>query len=68
MGRRVLFGIVASGVIFAVGFALYWATVLLIDHHPAFIPNAERRAAMFRFLARRQPGRQQPRQGDHWIF
>lgn len=53
-----------------VGFLCYWATLLLINHHPAFIPNAERRAAMFRFLNHhRQSGNKRPpQQGDHWIF
>jgi hypothetical protein len=51
-------------------FGLYWLALLLINHHPAFIPNAERRAAMFRFLnqQRRARGNWRPQQGDHWIF
>lgn len=51
-------------------FAAYWISLLLINYHPAFIPNSERRMAMFRFLAQqpRQGGPWLPRQGDHWIF
>ena len=51
-------------------FGLYWLALLLINHHPAFIPNAERRMAMFRFLNQQRRAKDQwrPQQGDHWIF
>lgn len=64
--------LVTAGVtaLIALAYGIYWAALLLISHHPAFMPNAQRRADMFRRLTRNQgnPGQWKPRQGDHWIF
>ena len=68
--RGLLTSLIASGAGILVIFVVYWVTLLLINIHLAFIPNAERRAAMFRLLdrQRRQGGKWTPRQGEHWIF
>lgn len=69
-GRRLLFSLLTGGVGILFFFATYWISLLLINHHPSFIPNAERRTAMFKFLNQQPPqgGKWIPRQGGHWIF
>lgn len=68
--RCFIFGLSAGGLgILLFGIA-YWVSLLLINEHPAFIPNAEKRIAQYRFSLRhpRQGGPWQPRQGGLWIF
>ncbi|MFZ4663225.1 MAG: hypothetical protein ACOYNY_39835 [Caldilineaceae bacterium] len=60
--RRVMLGGLISGLALLLFFAAYWFTLLLINFHPGFIPNADKRTAMYRFATRR------PQQGSLWIF
>lgn len=60
--RRVMLGGLISGLALLLFFAVYWLTLLLINFHPGFIPNADKRTAMYRFATRR------PQQGSLWIF
>ncbi len=60
--RRVMTGALVSGLALLFFFTAYWLTLLLINFHPGFIPNADKRAAMYRFATRR------PQQGSLWIF
>ena len=50
-------------------FAAFWVSQLL-NNHPAFVPNYEKRMAMFKSLTHnpRPGGRWIPRQGENWIF
>lgn len=68
--RRLIFSLLAGclGVLLFGG--AYWASLLLINYHPAFIPNSEKRTAMFRSMLRnrRQGGPWIPQQGGFWIF
>ncbi len=68
--RRLIFTLSVGGLGSLLFFFAYWVSLLLINHHPAFIPNAESRIAMFRFLIRQRPqaGQWVPRQGGLWIF
>lgn len=68
--RTILFSLVAGGLGVLLFFVFYWVSLLLINHHPGFIPNAEKRMEMFKFLShhRRGGGGQKPQQGEHWIF
>jgi len=68
--RRLRFGLIAGWVgLLLLGLG-YWVSLLIINHHPAFIPNAEKRIAMFKFSTHhpRQGGRWTPQQGGFWIF
>lgn len=60
--RRVTVGALISGLVLLLFFTAYWLTLLLINFHPGFIPNADKRTAMYRFATRR------PQQGSLWIF
>jgi len=70
MARRLTLSLIAGAVGILALFAAYWGSLLLINYHPAFIPNSERRMAMYRFLNHqpRQGVPWLPRQGEHWIF
>jgi hypothetical protein len=70
MKRRLVLGLIIGGLgILLIG-VTYWVSLLLINQHPAFIPNADKRIAMFKSLTHnpRQGGRWTPRQGENWIF
>lgn len=60
--RRVMAGALISALALLFCFVAYWLTLLLINFHPGFIPNADKRTAMYRFATRR------PQQGSLWIF
>ena len=67
--RWAKWGFLASGVGLLLFFAAYWVSLLLINFHPGFIPNADKRVAMFRQIRHHsRQARQHPRQGDFWIF
>lgn len=69
--RYLLLSLIAGGAgVVVLLMTAFWVSLLLINHHPAFIPNAEKRIAMFKSLTHRprQGGSWSPKQGENWIF
>jgi hypothetical protein len=64
-----IFNLITGGVGVLLLVAAFWVS-LLLNNHPAFVPNYEKRMAMFKSLnpKPRQGGRWMPRQGENWIF
>lgn len=62
LARRLLISLAAGWVGIVLFFFAYWVKLLFNNRHQAFVPNHDKRVAMFRFSTRN------PRSEGTWIF